>query len=563
MAERTMTRRAALAAAAGALACAAMPVTAHAEGAADDGAAVASTFAQPYAAWPGYATTAAESLAPGAVPVKAPASSEQLWSHAFDGTLHASNVGLALRQVGQSTFAYGVAEDRLVKVDMASGELVASAELPGGAFGGESIAWADGVLLIPLQTGALAAYDEDLNQAWVSEAQTIAQKGASWLAASQVVSADGAAYVLYAKDAAGDSDGEGNRGGQRALLVAYSLVDGSVLWTRWLERAEADAAVARHDVAWDVRPSLFHTESGLLACDGGAQLELISTSGDALARQALPGGQEARGRMVRLPNGYFALGTDGGMCLLAAVNGDRVVVAAGDEGAGSIVPVRPAAVQDTAYFLAQESSGAMRLLACGMLEGSAGTLTVSEVKGSKELPLRAGEQPTSLLATVYGARAGEETVALYIGTDRNAVYTVRLESGDALSSASVGTVRQGNGNGSVGQMLADRSGALCLAAHDSHGRAALLALASNEAEAAATPVGGSEGLDTIGSALSGLQLPNGAGMGVGVLIFALGFGAYFAIRNRDGRTRTDEGLDEWRRHGGGNGAGGRDGGARS
>ena len=59
------------------------------------------------------------------------------------------------------------------------------------------------------------------------------------------------------------------------------------------------------------------------------------------------------------------------------------------------------------------------------------------------------------------------------------------------------------------------------------------------------------------SSLAGITLPNGAGLGVGVLVFVVGFAAYAYIRNRGGRSAQDEGLNEWRsqhrdeRHGGG------------
>ena len=70
--------------------------------------------------------------------------------------------------------------------------------------------------------------------------------------------------------------------------------------------------------------------------------------------------------------------------------------------------------------------------------------------------------------------------------------------------------------------------------------------AADESRTVNTPVGGSNSLDTLGASLAGVTLPNGAGLGVGALIFVVAFGAYALIRNRGGRRLTDEGLDTWR-----------------
>ena len=142
------------------------------------------------------------------------------------------------------------------------------------------------------------------------------------------------------------------------------------------------------------------------------------------------------------------------------------------------------------------------------------------------------------------------TLGLYVQTeDGSLFYIEHADGGD--SKATVQRVANG---GKVGDapldtaaaplshaLLVNRDGSVFAAS-----RGALTVLAADESRTVNTPVGGSNSLDTLGASLAGVTLPNGAGLGVGALIFVVAFGAYALIRNRGGRRLTDEGLDTWR-----------------
>ena len=197
--------------------------------------------------------------------------------------------------------------------------------------------------------------------------------------------------------------------------------------------------------------------------------------------------------------------------------------------------------------------------------------------------------PAAPVAVAYGANAREATVELYAVTFEGELYRCQVatdgsssalgkvelawtsasdeafgESESAESGASSLACYAAQAPASSAAPVVARDGAVyfCLADSDENGNpsagtARLIVVSPDSSRAVSTPVGGSEGLDTLASSLAGITLPNGAGLGVGVLVFAVGFAAYVYIRNRGGRRAQDEGLDEWRsqhrdeRHGGG------------
>lgn len=179
-----------------------------------------------------------------------------------------------------------------------------------------------------------------------------------------------------------------------------------------------------------------------------------------------------------------------------------------------------------------------------------------------------------MLPTAYGDDARSMTLAVYaLGID-GSLYALTCKGVDIQTA----TVQQLAGDtsaltaGSAPADAADSDEAyilrprLCAPVVNRDGtlyvcaNGTLTAYAADADRAASTAVGGANGLDTIAGAMAGISLPNGAGLGVGVLVFAIGFGAYAYIRNGGGRRAHDEGLDEWRsRHDGGSR---RDGGGR-
>ena len=166
------------------------------------------------------------------------------------------------------------------------------------------------------------------------------------------------------------------------------------------------------------------------------------------------------------------------------------------------------------------------------------------------------------LATAYGERAAEACADVLMLDARGTLVRARYAAGDLPGDGAKPKIDMlhvpaqsaaSDADPAASTLLADRSGAVFYVAADggpdvsANTGVRVVALAPDEDHAVATDVGGATGLDTLGGALTGISLPTGTSLGAGVLVFALGFGAYACIRNRGGRAARDEGLDEWRR----------------
>lgn len=534
-----MTRRAVLAGAAAAVgSMLAAPARAQAASAVEELPETMETSAEfngPYTAWAGYASTARHSIASGAVPVKAPASPEVAWT----AGLAAPTDALALRQSGQKTMLYVLAGASIERRDAATGDLLGAAELPAPACAGAQPVFAEASLAVVLETGQVAVFDEELAPAWVSKAPALPTGAASWGMSSQVVNLGGALRAaLVALDASGAALG--------IELFSLAGIDGSLFWNvRLPVSAGAPASPA---------PRLIPAGEGLLLLDGGSTARLVDiASGEVLDEIMLAGAIE--GRIAECGTGLsvepraaasWAVGdASGSVSLLRAVDGrlelDGTSTLAVDGAPWRLLPFAPAVARGHAYFWARRPGDPVGAAVClDVALDRVGAGEVGEPVGG-ELPTPAAP----LLAVVCGA--SDAVVTLYAVAASGAVTAIEgVDGADAAYAAS----ELWNPSGAIPRTepLVNRDGTLFLATAPSNGSKGglLTALAPDEARSAATPVGGSEGIDTLGSALAGITLPNGAGVGVGALFLAATFGLYAFIRNRGGRQRRDEGVDEWR-----------------
>ena len=534
-----MTRRAVLAGAAAAVgSMLAAPARAQAASAVEELPETMETSAEfngPYTAWAGYASTARHSIASGAVPVKAPASPEVAWT----AGLAAPADALALRQSGQKTVLYVLAGASIERRDAATGDLLGAAELPAPACAGAQPVFAEASLAVVLETGQVAVFDEELAPAWVSAAPALPAGAASWGMSSQVVSLGGALHAaLVALDASGAALG--------IELFSLAGIDGSLFWSvRLPVSAGAPASPA---------PRLMPAGEGLLLLDGGSTARLVDiASGEVLDEAMLAGAIEGRiaecgtGLPVesRAAASWVAGDASGSVSLLRAVDGrlelDGTSALAVAGAPWCLLPFAPAVARGHAYFWARRPGDPVDAAVClDVALDRAGAGEVGEPVGG-ELPTPAAP----LLAVVCGA--SDAVVTLYAVAASGAVTAIDgVDGADAACAVS----ELWNPSGAIPRTepLVNRDGTLFLATAPSNGSKGglLTALAPDEARSAATPVGGSEGIDTLGSALAGITLPNGAGVGVGALFLAATFGLYAFIRNRGGRQRRDEGVDEWR-----------------
>lgn len=534
-----MTRRAVLAGAATAVgSMLAAPARAQAASAVEELPETMETSAEfngPYTAWAGYASTARHSIASGAVPVKAPASPEVAWT----AGLAAPTDALALRQSGQKTMLYVLAGAAIERRDAATGDLLGAAELPAPACAAAQPVFAEASLAVVLETGQVAVFDEELAPAWVSAAPALPAGAASWGMSSQVVSLGGALHAaLVALDASGAALG--------IELFSLAGIDGSLFWNA---RLPVGAGAPASPV-----PRLMAAGEGLLLLDGGSTARLVDiASGEVLDEVMLAGAIEGRvaecgtGLSVepRAAASWVVGDASGSVSLLRAVDGrleldgtSALVVASAP---WRLLSFAPAVARGHAYFWARRPGDPVDAAVClDVALDRIGAGEVGEPVGG-ELPTPAAP----LLAVVCGA--SDAVVTLYAIAASGAVTAIEgVDGADAACAAS----ELWNPSGAIPRTepLINRDGTLFLATAPSNGSKGglLTALAPDEARSAATPVGGSEGIDTLGSALAGITLPNGAGVGVGALFLAATFGLYAFIRNRGGRQRRDEGVDEWR-----------------
>lgn len=513
----------ALAVAALLMACFASPVVAC-------GAEVdESTFNDPYTAWVGYASTATASAPAGAVPVMAPASDEVLWDASASAPCAA-----ALRQRGQTTYLYLLDKTSLTQYDAASGKVCKQVSLPTQSLG--SCMFADSALMVPLADGRLAAYDEDLASAWVSdEGVPLGVEGATWSSCSTPVYAEGCVFATFSY-----------RGGGRleTKVASFSSVDGSLLWQQELALPEG---ASPEGIATDegALPAMVYSQGRLLVSGGNSVAYLLdATSGKLLDSAATaPAG----------PASYVSAASagaagEGSVLAVAASDGTVCLVKAADSGVlvGDSVslgcaasPCAPACVDDALYV--GGSDGSLYRL---VRDDAARSLHIDD-----QIPV-CDSAIGELLPVAYGEKASAMTLGMYaLAEDGSLFYIEHADDDD--SDASVQRIASGEGASDESfdtaaaplahALLVNRDGSIFAASHGG-----LTVLAADESRTVNTPVGGSNSLDTLGASLAGVTLPNGAGLGVGALIFVVAFGAYAVIRNKGGRRLSDEGLDTWR-----------------
>lgn len=523
------------------------------EAGAASAAEATSTFNDAYTAWPGYATTAAESAVPGAVPVSAPASAQTAWS--------AEAESCALRQQGQSTFLYAVESGVVTKYNAATGAVLAQVELDASAVG--TCSFADGVLIVPLTDGRLSAFDEDLTCAWTSDAGVTASALGDWESCSAAASGGGCAYVAFIAHGEGRSE---------VRIGAFSLVDGSLLWERGLDDAGAASEEASAPVLVYVESASADTASSadannigsLLATDGSAGVYLLDASTGEVRETQRAAGEGCTASAAVLPSGTAGLAG-----ALAIASSEGSVQLWGVDNDGFLVCGPQASIEDNLSGCAPAVCNGSVLVA-----GESGSMYAVGLPSSIEESLQvtatvdtgAAQEISAILPVAYGDDARSMTLAVYATGIDGSLYALTCDGVDIQTA----TVQQLVGDGSV--TAADSASAdvadsdeayilhprLCAPVVNRDGtlyvcaNGALTAFAADADRAASTAVGGSNGLDTIAGTMMGISLPNGAGLGVGVLVFAIGFGAYAYIRNGGGRRAHDEGLDEWRsRHDGG------------
>lgn len=556
-----------------------------------------SDFTAPYTAWAGYATTMAGGVVPGSVPVSAPATADEAWSidskDGFDV--------LALRQIGQSTFAYVARDAKLKRIDVATGSISAQADLDVSARVGTCGRIIDAVLVFLLADGTLAAYDEDLNRAWVSSEAMApwmaspASRGA--VAPAQIAEADGVICVATSVD-------EG--GSMKVEVRACSSLDGGVLW----QQSYDTRLPAGPRAAAPATPAVFAGGSGFVLADGVATVrELDAATGEQQAAWQLADGATSL-RMAEVAGGIGgrsaflissfnerARATDvAGLVLSGNARGGSMAegfrmdgafplsapLAFGERAALVTVPAEAAAwVGEYAAERAPEgyeapapalhplavdapvAGGAAGSGGAGGTGGTGGGFALTGLGDGLEMTGLSLLAPCWPLAVAMGVRAAEANVDIAVQDAAGRIGRVRFgagyAAGDDGASDSAAPVFELLRDADESRVALDlqarpavplvaRDGSLVTTCPLADGgeTARLTALKPDASRAQATHVGGAEGLDTIASSLGGVALPNGAGLGAGVAVFAVAFGAYAWIRNRGGRAREDEGLSEWR-----------------
>lgn len=622
--------------------------SADAAGQASAGADQASVaFDAPFTAWAGYATTQGASFVPGTTPVAAPMQGAAVWT--FDATGAGRDAGAlaadaraaasaaessdellesrrsapaVLRQIGQNTYLYVLGYDAIYKLDSATGEEVARADLGTRAPRDAQLAFVDSVLVVPTDAGGLVAFDEDLNKAWTSPSAGMPRVADGWNTTSQIVERAGCIVVAFSAEQAPSTDNPA--GAAEAMLAAFSSFDGSVLWAgvhaaagalsledgAGVESATSEsaltsstsgatstssvagaAAVATGSDAADGAAQALAMDDGaahiggaylsvfvvddnhLLVSYGGPTLMLVdSATGALVSTLVLDGPVAAR---IAAPSalaggaGSFVVATsqvsDGGTATssIIVVHAADGVLSASDPlpVEGYVRAVRPVCVGTTAIFVLDTDpadtvlSGDVELQAIGCSAAFEGAESVPAASAS--LPSSADPAPAAApapeLARTYRAPgiAGGLAVAAYGTTGDNAVIELiyPAESGgvcqityalvDGFASAEAQTHAHNIPAvfGAASTPVINRDGSVVLQVGE-----AIVAFAADPARAVDTMVGGSVGLDTIAGVLTGITLPNGAGLGVGVVIFALAFGAYRYIRTRGIRRAP---RDEW------------------
>lgn len=561
-------------------------------------------FTSSFTAWEGYSTTSAASLVAGATPVKAAAANTVSWSLDAESEGESASAAevklLALRQMGQTTYAYVAMGSALAKIDAETGTESARVDLTVSALRRAGAAFVDSVLVFPLEDGRLLAFDEDLNQAWESQVGPAAQgdgAGADALAASQVVGMDGIVYVAFSSDSAGA--GADASGARTLTVMACSDYDGSALWIETYPiAASTDAGSSFATLA---APALFADASSdaILVSDGVSTLRAFQVNSEGTIENLQVtglGDDVSRLQLAQLPAlsaparagyslAFAALDSAAGVAragLLAFADSSITEALAVFETEAAGLPSGLAAFDSYLQLVTASAGGDVmaHLLAVDADTGAdanAGTPAITE-SAAVSLPVSLPLCDTPAVS-VRGTAADSATVDVLLTDASGQVARVSydaaaLGAGASMESSVLEVAARGTGSSagdaavdaavdaadatasaaallqSPASPLVNRDGtALFVAGRGSllGEPSSLIVLAADEATAVATPVGGADGLDTMGAAFTGTSSASTGGIGAGVLIFAVGFGAYAYIRNRGGRAKRDEGLAEWRK----------------
>lgn len=486
-----------------------------------------STFNDPYTAWAGYASTAAAGAPVGAVPVMASASDKVLWS-ADAGAPCAA----VLRQRGQATYLYLLDKTSLIQYDATSGKVCKQVSLPAQSLG--SCMFADSALMVPLADGRLAAYDEDLTSAWVSgEGVPLGVEGATWSSCSTPVYAEGCVFVTFSY--------RGN-GGLETRVASFSSVDGSLLWQEDLALPKG-ALLDGVATGEGALPAALYSQGRLLVSGAnsvaylleaasGKLLDSAATASAGLASCASSASAGAAGEGEALA----VAASDGTVCLVEAADSSLRIENSVSLGC-ALSSCAPVCVDDTVYVGGSDGS-VYRLTRDG---------TALSLRADAQIPV-CSSAISELLPVAYGEKASAMTLGVYAQAEDGSLFYIE-RANDSKASVQRIAGKEGTGDEPFDAASAPLSHALSVNRDGSVfavSRGELTVFASDESRTVNTPVGGSNSLDTLGASLAGVTLPNGAGLGVGALIFVAAFGAYAVIRNKGGRRLSDEGLDVWR-----------------
>lgn len=486
-----------------------------------------STFNDPYTAWAGYASTAAAGAPVGAVPVMASASDKVLWS-ADAGAPCAA----VLRQRGQATYLYLLDKTSLIQYDATSGKVCKQVSLPAQSLG--LCMFADSALMVPLADGRLAAYDENLTSAWVSgEGVPLGVEGATWSSCSTPVYAEGCVFVTFSY--------RGN-GCLETRVASFSSVDGSLLWQEDLALPKG-ALLDGVATGEGALPAALYSQGRLLVSGAnsvaylleaasGKLLDSAATASAGLASCASSASAGAAGEGEALA----VAASDGTVCLVEAADSSLRIENSVSLGC-ALSSCAPVCVDDTVYVGGSDGS-VYRLTRDG---------TALSLRADAQIPV-CSSAISELLPVAYGEKASAMTLGVYAQAEDGSLFYIE-RANDSKASVQRIAGKEGTGDEPFDAAAAPLSHALSVNRDGSVfavSRGELTVFAADESRTVNTPVGGSNSLDTLGASLAGVTLPNGAGLGVGALIFVAAFGAYAVIRNKGGRRLSDEGLDVWR-----------------
>lgn len=486
-----------------------------------------STFNDPYTAWAGYASTAAAGAPVGAVPVMASASDKVLWS-ADAGAPCAA----VLRQRGQATYLYLLDKTSLIQYDATSGKVCKQVSLPAQSLG--SCMFADSALMVPLADGRLAAYDEDLTSAWVSgEGVPLGVEGATWSSCSTPVYAEGCVFVTFSY--------RGN-GGLETRVASFSSVDGSLLWQEDLALPKG-ALLDGVATGEGALPAALYSQGRLLVSGANSVAYLLEAASGKLLDSAATASaglascaSSASAGAAEEGEALAVAASDGTVCLVEAADSSLRIENSVSLGC-ALSSCAPVCVDDTVYVGGSDGS-VYRLTRDG---------TALSLRADAQIPV-CSSAISELLPVAYGERASAMTLGVYAQAEDGSLFYIE-RANDSKASVQRIAGKEGTGDEPFDAASAPLSHALSVNRDGSVfavSRGELTVFASDESRTVNTPVGGSNSLDTLGASLAGVTLPNGAGLGVGALIFVAAFGAYAVIRNKGGRRLSDEGLDVWR-----------------